>query len=308
MKVKDIKKVLLPGAGTMGQQISVPCSLASLDVVIYDISEEALDNALKRIPKIMAGMVAWKKISQDEADAAFKRISTTTDPAEAASEADIIIESVPEKPELKMKIFSQFHDLCPERTVFTTNTSSLLPSMIAQGTGRPEKFLALHFHDVSMTNIVDIMPHPGTSKEAVSLVKGFAERIGQLPIMLEREHSGYVFNYMLGGLFLTAQNLASKKVASVEDIDRAWMGVTHMMMGPFAIMDSIGLDTILSINNFWAEKLKDPDWARNAEFIKGYVDRGDLGKKTRKGFYTYPDPEFLKSDFLKKTGGDKEVL
>lgn len=302
MDVKDIKKVLLLGAGTMGQQISIPCALAGLDVVIYDISEEALEKAMKRIPRNLGRFVAWKKITQEEADAALKRITGTTDPERAALEADIISESVPENPELKMKIFSQFHELCPERTIFTTNTSTFLPSMLAHGTGRAEKFLALHFHDVSMTNIVDIMPHPGTSKETVALVKEFAERIGQLPIMLEREHSGYVFNYMLGGLFLSAQNLASKKVASVEDIDRAWMGVTHSMMGPFAIMDSIGLDTILTINNFWAKKFNDPDWARNAEFIKGYVDKGHLGKKTQKGFYEYPGPEFLKPDFLKKTG------
>jgi len=303
MEVNDIKKVLLLGAGTMGQQISVPCSLGGYDVVIYDINQEALDKALKRIPKIMGGMVKWAKATEDEAEAALKRITTTTDPETASAEADIIIESVPENPELKIKIFSQFNRLCPERTIFTTNTSTLLPSMLAEGTGRPEKFLALHFHDVSMTNIVDIMPHPGTSQESLQIVKGFAEKIGQLPIMLGREHSGYVFNYMIGALFNAAQDLASKKVASVEDIDRAWMGVTHMMFGPFGIMDSIGLDTILTINEYWAKKLNNSDWARNADFVRTYVEKGNLGKKTQKGFYQYPDPLFRSPDFLKKTSG-----
>lgn len=299
MKINDIKKVLLLGAGTMGQQISIPCALAGFDVVIYDINEEALEKALKRIPKIMAGMVLWKKITQEDADAAFKRISTTTDPEIAAKDADIINESVPEKPDLKVKIFSQFNALCPDRTIFTTNTSTLLPSKIASATGRPEKFLALHFHDVSITNVVDIMPHPGTSEETISLVKEFAEKAGQLPIMLQKEHSGYVFNYMIGALFTSAQTLATQKIASIEDIDRAWMGVTHMMQGPFGMMDGIGLDTMLSVTEYWASKNKDPQWAKNAEFLREYVEKGHLGMKTKKGFYEYPKPAYNEPAFLK---------
>ena len=299
MKINDIKKVLLLGAGTMGQQISIPCALAGFDVVIYDISEEALEKALRRIPKIMAGMVLWKKITQEDADAAFKRISTTTDPELAAKDADIINESVPEKPDLKVKIFSQFNKLCPERTIFTTNTSTLLPSKIADATGRPEKFLALHFHDVSITNVVDIMPHPGTSKEITALVKEFAVKAGQLPIMLEKEHSGYVFNYMIGALFTSAQTLATEHIASIEDIDRAWMGVTHMMQGPFGMMDGIGLDTMLSVTEYWAAKNKDPQWIKNAEFLREYVEKGHLGMKTKKGFYEYPKPSYNQPEFLK---------
>lgn len=299
MKINDIKKVLLLGAGTMGQQISIPCALAGYDVVIYDINEDALKKAMEGIPKIMAGMVLWKKATQEEADAALKLISTTTDPEAAAKDADIISESVPEKPDLKVKIFSQFNKLCPERTIFTTNTSTLMPSMIADATGRPDKFIALHFHDVSMTNVVDIMPHPGTSKETIQLVKEFAEKTGQLPIMMEKEWSGYVFNYMIGAVFTAAQTLATKKVASIEDIDKAWMGVTHMMMGPFALMDSIGIDTMLSFTEYWAEKMKDPQWKENAEFLRGYVEKGQLGKKTKKGFYDYPKPSFQHPEFLK---------
>jgi 3-hydroxybutyryl-CoA dehydrogenase len=300
MKADDIKKVLMLGAGTMGQQISVPLSLAGFDIVIYDISEEALQKAMTRIPKIMGGMVKWKKATQEEAEAALKRITTTTDPEAAAKDADIVSESVPEKPELKVKIFSQFNKLCPERTIFTTNTSSLLPSKIAEATGRPEKFLALHFHDVTLTNVVDIMPHPGTSREIVQIVKEFALKAKQLPIMMGKEHSGYVFNYMLGGLFTTALTLASKDVTSPENIDRAWMGVLHTMMGPFGMMDSVGLDTVHSIIYYWAEKLNDQQGKKNAEFLKKYIDQGRLGKKSKKGIYEYPNPEFFNPDFLKK--------
>ncbi len=229
----------------------------------------------------------------------MKRISTTTDPEFAAKDVDIINESVPENPDLKVKVFSQFHKLCPERTIFTTNTSTLLPSMIAEATGRPDKFLALHFHDVKMTNVVDIMPHPGTSKEAIQLVKDFALKTGQLPIMMEKEHSGYVFNYMLGALFTAALSLKTKNVASIEDIDRAWMGVTHMLAGPFALMDGIGLDTMLSVTEYLAEANNDKYLRKHAQFIRGYVEKGHLGKKTKKGFYDYPKPAFTQPEFLK---------
>lgn len=299
MKIDDIKKVVLLGAGTMGQQISVPTALSGYDVVIYDISEDALRKAMERIPEIFKGFVMWKKCTQEEADAALKRISTTTDPELAAKEADIINESVPEKPDLKVKIFSQFNKLCPERTIFTTNTSTLMPSMIADATGRPGKFLALHYHDVSMTNVVDIMPHPGTSKDAVQLVKEFAIRTGMLPIMLEKEHSGYVFNFMIGAVFTAALTLKTRNVASIEDIDRSWMGVTHMMFGPFGLMDSIGLDTMLSFTEYWAERNNDDHWRKHAALLRSYVEKGYLGKKSKKGFYDYPKPAFMQPEFLK---------
>lgn len=287
MNIDDVRKVLLLGAGTMGQQISVPCSLAGYDVVIYDINEDALTKAVERIQKILSGFVLLEKCTQEQAEVALQRISITIDPQYAAQDADIISESVPEKLDLKVKVYSQFNQLCPQRTIFTTNTSTFLPSMFAEATGRPDRFLALHYHDVNVTNVVDIMPHPGTSKESIQLVKDFALKTGQLPIMMEKEHSGYVFNYMLGALLSAALALKTKNVASIEDIDRAWMGVTHMAAGPFALMDGIGLDTMLSVTEYLAEKNNDKYVRKHAQFIRSYVEKGHLGKKTKKGFYDY---------------------
>lgn len=299
MKVDDIKNVLIVGAGTMGQQIGLQFAMHGSSVIMYDIKEEFLIKAMGKIKKIASGFIAYGQLTQEKADAAMARIKTTMDMAEAAKNADLVSESVPEDPELKGRIFSRLNTLCPAHTIFTTNTSTLMPSMFAQATGRPEKFLAFHFHDIRMTTLVDVMPHPGTLPEIVELVREFAERAGLMPIVLKKENSGYVFNYMLSALFSAAQALGSRDVASVEDIDRAWMHVTRMLMGPFGIMDSVGLDTVWKITDYWAKKLKDRQMLSNAEFMKKYVDRGELGQKTGKGFYKYPNPEFASPDFLK---------
>jgi 3-hydroxybutyryl-CoA dehydrogenase len=299
MKVDDIKNVLIAGSGTMGQQIGFQCALYDCNVVLYDVKKEFLEKAMERINRIAARMLREGRITQEKALAAISRIKTSVDMEESAKDADIVSESVPEDPELKGKVFGQLNALCPARTIFTTNTSTLLPSMIAQATGRPEKFLAYHFHDIRMTNVVDVMPHPGTSPEVVQLVKEFAEKTGLAPIILHKESMGYVFNYMFAGLFDNALTLASNDVAAVEDIDRVWMGIMRMLIGPFGLMDSVGLDTVWHVTNFWAKQTGDPVKIKNTEFVKKYVDRGDLGQKTRKGFYTYPNPSFTAPDFLK---------
>ncbi len=298
MKAEDIKRVLLIGAGTMGQQISIPCALGGCEVVLYDISSEMTDKAKRKIRRMLDNMVAWKKITADDADRAYPRISYTTDAAAASEGVDLLSESVPEDPVLKGKIFSQFNELCPAHTIFTTNTSTLVPSKLADTTGRPEKFLAFHFHDIMLTNVVDVMPHPGTSPETIEIVARFAELISQAPIVMKKESGGYVFNRMLTALFFAAQTLAANDVATPEDIDRAWMGVTHMFMGPFGMMDNIGIDTIWKISDFWAQKNKDPQELKNTEFLKGFVDRGETGRKAGKGIYSYPGPEFAKPDFV----------
>ena len=298
MKIHDMRRVLILGAGTMGQQIGLQCAMHGYDVVYYDLSQAILDEALKRVAKLGSWYVSKGRLSEEDLEHALGRISATADPAEAAREVDFISESVPEDPELKGKVFSRFHKLCPERTVFTTNTSTLVPSMFAEASGRPEKLVALHFHDLRANNIVDLMPHPGTDPKVTALVHDFAVSIGQIVIMLRREHSGYVFNNMLSSLISSALGLASCNVATVEDIDRSWMGVMHTSMGPFGIMDQIGLSTVWTVTDYWAKKTGDAQAQANADYLKQYVDRGHLGFKTGQGFYAYPDPAYTDPKFL----------
>jgi 3-hydroxybutyryl-CoA dehydrogenase len=294
-----IKKVLILGAGTMGQQIGYQCAACGLDVTLYDTSKEALEKALDSMAKIGKAMVTGGRVSKEAAEGAMARVRTTTDAVEAGKDADLINESVPEDPKLKAKVFASFNEICPKHTLFTTNTSTLLPSMIAEQTGRPDRFAALHFHDVRITNVVDIMPHPGTSAETLAAIRDFVFQIDQYPIELKKEQPGYVFNTMLSQLFSAAMTLASRDVASVEDIDRAWMGIMQTAVGPFGIMDSIGLETIWKVTDYWANVTQDPQSRMNGDFVKQYVDEGNLGVKTGKGFYSYPNPAFFSPDFMK---------
>jgi 3-hydroxybutyryl-CoA dehydrogenase len=298
LQIEDIQTVLIVGSGNMGQQIGFQCAASGFSVILYDISADMLEKAMGRMGKLAPTYISSGRLTENGAREALLRIKTERDPEKAGCSADIISESVPEDPALKARTFAAFNDICPARTIFTTNTSSLLPSMFAQATGRPDRFAALHFHDTRFTNIVDIMPHAGTSKETISLIEAFAKKIGQVAIVLQKESNGYVFNAMLMTLLESAQTLAARQVASVEDIDRSWMGVMHTMVGPFAIMDSIGIDTVYKITDYWAKKTGNPQQEANALFLKQYVDRGDLGVKTGRGFYTYPAPAFQKPGFI----------
>ena len=284
MRIDDIRRVLIVGSGTMGRQIGLQCAMHGYDVTLYDVAESALEAAKVEIKAYADHLVTWGRLSQDEAGTALARIAATNVPADA----DLISESVPEDPELKGRVFAQFNELCPPHTIFTTNTSDLLQSMYAGATGRPERFAAFHFHQhVWEANVVDIMPHPGTSEETVELLRAFAERIGQIPIVLRKEQPGYVFNTMLNALVGSALTLAVDGVASVEDIDKAWMGVTKMLVGPFGIIDAVGLDLAWHIADSVAEVTGDPHAQSQADFLKQYVDKGWLGLKSGRGFYTY---------------------
>ncbi len=300
MELKDIKKVLIVGGGTMGQQIAFQCAAHGYAVSLYDIDEGALEKALQRLNGYAEYLVYGGYMEKQTAEKALAGIAMTSDAVEAAKQADLLSESVPEDPVLKGKVLSQFNQLCPARTIFTTNTSLLVPSLFAEATGRPDRFIALHFHQPAWVgNVADIMPHPGTSAEVVLLVRDFAISINQIPMVLHKENYGYVFNSMYSALTGAAITLAANGVASVEDIDRAWMGVMKMPIGPLGTLDVVGLDTAWHVSEYWANALNDPQTRKNADFLKQeYVDKGWLGVKSGRGFFAYPNPEYQDPNFL----------
>ena len=305
MQIEDVRRVVMVGAGTMGQQIGFQCAGHGFEVTLYDTSSAALDSAWERIDAYAQQLVEGGAITAELRDSARARLTATTNPTTAAAEADLLSEAVPEDPKLKGSVLGEFNTLCPPRTIFMTNSSTLLPSQFAKATGRPDRVLALHFHlPVWTTNLADVMPHAGTAPEATALVVEFARRIGQVPIELHREHHGYVFNAMYTALNREAITMAEQGVASIEDIDRSWMKVTKTPVGPFGALDAVGIDTAWKITDYWARRLI---WvrqlSRNARFLKAYVDRGEVGVKSGKGFYSYPNPAYAETDFIDGTSG-----
>jgi len=298
MELSDIKRVLILGSGQMGQQIGFVSAAAGFEVILYDVEEQALATAKEKIGKLGDSFVKHGKLSKEEAKNTLERIETSIDPEHAGKNADFVSESVPEDPDLKGRVFAQFNEICPRETIFTTNTSTLVPSMFAEQTGRPDRLLAFHFHNVLSDRIVDVMPHSGTSKDCVELTRSVAEYMGLIPIVLEKENHGYVFNSMFQQFLFSAISLAAKNVSSIQDIDRSWMGIMGMSMGPFAIIDSVGVDTAWRIADYWAKQKQDENRQAIADFLKQYVDQGLLGTKSGQGFYSYPDPEFAKPGFV----------
>jgi len=303
----EVLKVLVIGSGTMGLQIGLQAATHGCDVVLHDADPAALEGAERRLRAYGEAPVTAGSIDSAALDRALARIERISDPAAAAAGVDLVSESVPEDPVLKGRVLGQFNELCPERAVFTTNTSTLLPSMFADATGRPDRFAALHFHTpVWLSNVVDVMPHPGTSAETTEFLMAFARRIGQIPILLRRENIGYVFNALYSAINREALTLVANGIASVEDVDRAWIGIMKMPVGPFGMLDGVGLDTVWHITDYWARQTGDLQLRANADFVRAYLDRGRLGVKSGHGFYDYPHPAYEVPGFLESESGRDE--
>ena len=293
--LKDIKTILIIGSGTLGLRIALASALNGYKVIVYDIKEEAFEPAKKIQANLIKMLIKAGTITEEASEKALENLVFTTNAKLAALDADLVSESVTEDLELKKKVWTQFGGLCPEKTIFTTNTSSLLPSKYAEETGRPERFCALHFHDVFYANVVDIMPNPKTESWIIDLLKAFGESIQQTVVIMKRESPGYIFNAMLISVLGAAGALVTFDVASIEDVDRSWMGNFKMPMGPYGILDEIGLDTAWHIVHVF----KDEKSKRFSKLLKTYIDQGKLGRKAGEGFYKYPNPRFTEEDFIK---------
>lgn len=299
LQLTDVKKVLIIGSGTMGLRIGLQSAVKGFDTILYDISQDSLTRAGKTQDKLLAGLIKEGRIDRDLAAVAKSRITATTNAEEAAGEADFVSESVLEERGLKKEVYKKFAPLLPKHAVITTNTSYMLPSWFAEETGNPSRFCAFHFHDVFLANVVDIMPHPGTDTWVVDFLMAMGRKLDQVPIVIEKESHGYIFNAILGVILGASGTLVLDGVASVADVDRAWMGNWKTGIGPFGIIDTIGLDTAWHVTKAY----RDEKSIRFAKWLKEFVDQDKLGVKTGEGFYKYPNPAFREKDFL--AGSDK---
>ena len=296
-----IKNVTIAGGGTLGSQIALQTAFNGFNVVVYDAFEKGIE-ASKTFHKVFANLfMETRGVSQKEIDETFTRLSYSTNLQEAVKDADLISESIPENAEIKKEFYEALAKVAPEKTIFTTNSSTTLPSEYAKETGRPEKFLALHFaNGIWDANVGEVMGHTGTDSVIFDRVIEFAKEIGMVPIPIYKEQNGYVLNSLLVPLLSAAANLMANGVSDFESIDKTWMISTGAKIGPFGIMDTVGMQTMYNIDILWGKKLGDQSMLDRAALIKKeYIDKGKMGVSSGEGFYTYPNPSFEDEHFLK---------
>ena len=312
----SIQNVVLIGGGVLGSQIAYQTAYKSFHVTIWLRSDASLGRAqpkLQRLHDIYVAELTAAKTTPGpyspglldnsrtytpeeidgliaQADAALTGLTLTTDLAGAVKDADLVIEALAEVPQEKIEFYQKLAPLLPEKTILATNTSTLLPSSLAQYTGRPEKYLALHFaNNIWKQNTAEVMGHPGTDPAAYEEVAQFAADISMVPLRLKKEKNGYLLNSMLVPFLMAAQSLWAEDIADFETIDRTWVLATGAPMGPFRILDIVGITTAYNIlTNNPAAADPNTTYGKMAKRLKEeYIDTGKLGINAGEGFYKY---------------------
>lgn len=313
------KKVVVVGGGVLGSQIAYQVAYKGFDVTVWLRTEASIDRArpkfarwhetykkdldavkpligteTKMYPRgLIEDFVALtpEKIEElkAQADTAYENLNYELDMATAMADADLVIESLSEDPKAKIAFYEKMAPLLPEKTVVVTNSSTMVPSTFASYTGRPEKYLALHFaNEIWKNNTAEIMGHPGTDQAYYDQVVAFAKEIGMIPLCLKKEQPGYILNSLLVPFLNAGQALYANDVADPQTIDLTWMLGTGAPLGPFRILDIVGLDTAYNIV-MMSPDAQNPDTlpGKIAKRLKEHIDAGKKGVATGEGFYKY---------------------
>jgi len=298
MSSKRFDTLWVVGAGTMGAQIALQSAIHGYTVFMVDSVPHALEKAAERQREELNARIERGEITLETADEIKKRIhfpSVTND----LSPPDLVIEAATENIEVKREIFKILDTICPVYTLLASNSSSIKISAIESATKRPDRVLNLHFYNpVWQRPVVELMRGTATSDETIETVRRFARSIGVTPLMVLKESTGFLFNRVWRAVKKECLHLVDEGVASFEDVDRAWMIAFGQLMGPFGIMDRIGLDVVRDIEMTYYKESKNPSDAP-PKLLLDKIERGELGVKTGKGFYTYPHPAFEDPRWLK---------
>jgi 3-hydroxyacyl-CoA dehydrogenase len=294
-----IRSVTVAGTGVLGAQIAFQTAYRGFNVVVYDINDDVLEKSKARFKSLQNTYIADLGASRSQVEETYSRITYSSHLGAAVKNADLLVEAIPEKLEIKQVFYEQLAKVGPKSTIFASNSSTMLPSQLAQFSGRPAQFLNLHFaNQVWKHNIAEVMGHSGTDPAVFSAVIEFAKRIGMVPLPLHKEQPGYLLNSMLIPMLVAALELIVNDVADVDTIDKTWMIAMGTQTGPFAIMDSIGIATVYNITKNVAEKQGGSTQIRIVEYLKrNFIGPGKLGVMTGQGFYAYPPLEDLKAGF-----------
>lgn len=280
-----IEKIGVVGCGLMGSGIAQTCAAAGYETTVREVSEELLDKGLAGISRQLGRQVEKGRISAEDGSAVEARLQPTTRLEDLAG-CDLVIEAVTEDFDVKKEIFASLDGLCGPASIFASNTSSLSITHLMTTTGRPERFIGLHFFNpVPVMKLVEVVRTMATTDDVIETAVQFAESLGKQPVRCE-DHTGFLVNRLLVPYLLDAIRALEAGTGTMEDIDRAMKLGCGYPMGPFTLLDFVGLDTTCHIANIMFEEFREPRFAP-PPLLKRMVLAGRFGRKSGRGFYDY---------------------
>ncbi len=283
----SVRRILVVGAGAMGSQIGMLCALAGFDATVTDVERAALVRAEEQLRQRMTRDVDKGRRKSTDVDAAFERLSFSTELNGAAATADYVIEAAVEKLDVKRALFTDLDRAAPAHAILATNSSSIVSSRIADATERPDRVCNLHFFNPALVmKCVEVVRGPATSDATVAASVALARALGKVPVVLDKEIPGFIANRILNAVRDEAISLFENGIASVEDIDTACRTALGHPMGPFELMDMTGIDIgYLTKKDRFAESGDPKD--QPSRTVSALFERGELGRKTGRGWYEY---------------------
>lgn len=295
----QIRKVAVIGTGTLGTQICMTAANAGYQVQCFDPQEGSFDRSLERVRPRAEASKRPPLVPLERWEHCRKAVVSHSRMEKALEDADLVIEAVPEELELKRKTWKKMGQWAPPKAIVATNSSSIPVSHLEEAGGRPQLSLNLHFYQPLLgMHIVDVMGGSRTAPEVLDTGVSWVKSLGCVPLTVRKELLGFCFNRVWRAVKKETLYMWAGGFVDFRDVDRAWMVFTGMDMGPFGLMDAVGLDVVYDIEMVYYQESQDPR-DKPPEALLQMIKKGELGLKSGKGFYTYPDPEFARDGFLK---------
>ncbi len=287
----EVKKVAVLGAGLMGHGIAqVAAQTARCEVNLRDISQEFVDNGMRMINNSLQRFLRKQTVTEAEAKEILARLHPMLDLKEAVEDADLIVEAVPEKVEIKRNVFAEVDKFAKPEAIIASNTSSISITEIASATNRPEKVCGMHFFNPpQLMKLIEVIRGAKTSDETVNTIVNVSKKMGKETVIVKKDSPGFIVNRILIPALNEAISLVHEGIADPEDVDKAITLGLNWPMGPIKLLDYLGLDTTLSIAELLRDEL-DPKY-RPSPLLRQMVRAGLLGRKTGKGFYDWTKKE-----------------